>query len=469
VDLRIAGGHVLVDKAALEKLHDPLLHLVRNAFDHGLELPSERQSSGKPEVGRIEIRAYHQGGRTVIEVRDDGRGIHYDHIRRKAVERGWLNKEQAEAASKPQLLDLLFEPGFSTAAQISDLSGRGVGLDVVRSQLTALKGTITITSEPGRGTTFSLFIPLTLTVAKLMICIAGGTAYALPSEGIETILVPKADQVSESRGQRLLQWRRRLVPMRKLSELLPYNRPVPELEGRDALSAIPLPADWARPVLLLRLKSQVLAVEIDQVVTEQELVIKPIGSAIAAPGYIYGCTILGDGSVVPVIDGSELLARVLNTGTGEMKIAEVSAPTPRRALPSARGATQTVLIVDDSQSMRQTLELTFETAGYRVLLARDGREGIEQMQKHPEIALTICDVEMPNMNGFELLDRRRQDRSIASIPVVMLTSRTGEKHRRMALHLGATDFISKPQVEAELVALVAKYGTAEKSTQTAAT
>lgn len=469
VDLRIAGGHVLVDKAALEKLHDPLLHLVRNAFDHGLELPFERQSSGKPEVGRIEIRAYHQGGRTVIEVRDDGRGIHYDHIRRKAVERGWLSKEQAEAASKPQLLDLLFEPGFSTAAQTTDLSGRGVGLDVVRSQLTALKGTITITSEPGRGTTFSLFIPLTLTVAKLMICIAGGTAYALPSEGIETILVPKADQVSESRGQRLLQWRRRLVPMRKLSELLPYNRPVPELEGRDALAAIPLPADWARPVLLLRLKSQVLAVEIDQVVTEQELVIKPIGSAIAAPGYIYGCTILGDGSVVPVIDGSELLARVLNTGTGEMKVAEVSAATTRKALPSVRSVTQTVLIVDDSQSMRQTLELTFETAGYRVLVARDGREGIEQMQKHPEISLTICDVEMPNMNGFELLDRRRQDRSIASIPIVMLTSRTGEKHRKMAMHLGATDFISKPQVESELVALVAKYGTTEKSTQTAAT
>jgi two-component system, chemotaxis family, sensor histidine kinase and response regulator PixL len=466
VDLRIAGGHVLVDKAALEKLHDPLLHLVRNAFDHGIELPSERKINGKPEVGHIEIRAYHQGGRTVIEVRDDGRGIHYENIRRKAVERNWLTPEQAAAASKPQLLDLLFEPGFSTAAQTTELSGRGVGLDVVRSQLTALKGTITITSEPGRGTTFSLFIPLTLTVAKLMICIAGGTAYALPSDGIETILVPKADQVSESRGQRLLQWRRRLVPMRKLSELLPYNRPVPELEGRDALHAIPLPVDWARPVLILRLKSQVLAVEIDQVVTEQELVIKPIGSAIAAPGYIYGCTILGDGSVVPVIDGSELLARVLNTGTGEMRIAET--PTPRKALPPTRSAMQTVLIVDDSQAMRQTLELTFQTAGYRVLLARDGREGIEQMQKHPEVVLTLCDVEMPNMNGFELLDRHRQDRSIADIPVVMLTSRTGEKHRKMAMHLGATAFVSKPQVEAELVAIVAKYITARKSNLTTA-
>jgi chemotaxis protein histidine kinase CheA/CheY-like chemotaxis protein len=466
VDLRINGGHVLVDKAALEKLHDPLLHLVRNAFDHGLELPSERKISGKPEVGRIEIRAYHQGGRTVIEVRDDGRGIHYENIRRKAVERNWLTQEQAAAASKPQLLDLLFEPGFSTAAQTTELSGRGVGLDVVRSQLTALKGTITITSEPGKGTTFSLFIPLTLTVAKLMICIAGGTAYALPSDGIETILVPKADQVSESRGQRLLQWRRRLVPMRKLSELLPYNRPVPELEGRDALYAIPLPADWARPVLMLRLKSQVLAVEIDQVVTEQELVIKPISATIAPPGYIYGCTILGDGSVVPVIDGSELLARVLNLGTGDMKIAETPT-TPRKALPSARSAMQTVLIVDDSQAMRQTLELTFQTAGYRVLLARDGREGIEQMQKHSEIVLTLCDVEMPNMNGFELLDRHRQDPSIANIPVVMLTSRTGEKHRKMAMHLGATAFVSKPQVEAELVALVAKYIT-QKPNLTAA-
>lgn len=451
VELKLSGTGVLVDKAALEKLYDPLLHLLRNAFDHGIELPEIRRQFFKPERGQIEIRAYHQGSQTVIEVGDDGQGIHLEHIRFRALELGWLSSEQLAAMSTNQLLGLLFEPGFSTATQVSELSGRGVGLDVVRTQLRSLKGTVTVTTTPGQGTTFTLRIPLTLTIAKLLVCLVGMSAYALPADSIEEILIPKADQVKRSGRQRFLHWREQILPVYHLSELLEYAVPLPESIQSLALVAAPSPEDWALPMLIIHQDDQFLALEVDRLVTEQELVIKPFGAAIAPPSYIYGCTILGDGSLIPVIDGAALIDQMREQGKGANTTLSELTSKPKASIITANPL---VLIVDDSIALRQTLALTLQKAGYRVLQARDGREAIDQLQQNSHIQIVVCDIEMPNLNGFEFLTHRRQNSLLSKIPVVMLTSRSSEKHQRLATQLGASAYFTKPYLDQEFLASI---------------
>jgi len=464
-ELRINGAGVLVDKAALEKLYDPLLHLIRNSFDHGIERPEVRREQGKLERGQIEVRAYHQGSQTIVEVRDDGRGLNLDRIRSRAIEMGLLPEEKADSASTSTLLELMFEPGFSTASQVSELSGRGVGLDVVRSQLRSLKGSVSVVSEPGQGTCFTLRIPLTLTLAKLLVCFVGNSAFALPSDSIKEILIPQPEQVKFSGGKRFLHWQDRIAPAYHLSDLLNYACPLSDALPSQALVAVASPDDWASPMLLLEQDGQILALEIDRLVTEQELVIKPMGEAIAAPSYIYGCTIVGDGSLIPVIDGAALLESfvghgkyksvTIGNGQGSATSEDGEVVTSNPALPPQRMMTETVLVVDDSITLRQTLALTFEKAGYRVLQARDGREAIEQLQKNSAVInLVVCDVEMPNMNGFEFLSQRRQDPVISKPPVIMLTSRSSDKHRMLAKQLGAREYFTKPYIEQEFLTAI---------------
>ncbi|AFZ17148.1 hybrid sensor histidine kinase/response regulator [Allocoleopsis franciscana] len=477
VTLNLSGTGVLVDKAALEKLYDPLLHLLRNAFDHGIESPEIRRQQGKPEQGKIEIRAYHQGSQTIIEVKDDGQGLDTESIGKRAIELGLLSAEQLATTSNNHLFELVFEPGFSTAKQVSELSGRGVGLDVVRSQMRSLKGSITVSSSPGVGTTFTLHLPLTLTIAKLLVCLIGPTAIALPSDSVEEIVVPKSDQVKTTGEQRFLRWRDQIVPAYRLADILDYTCPLPESAPSQALVSVPSPADWALPMLVLRQEEQVLALEIDRLVTEQELVIKPFGSAIAPPSFTYGCTILGDGSLIPVIDGTVLLDQLLGHNTTATRINTGSKPITLTVNENSSinqtktGITAphapTVLVVDDAVALRRTLALTLERAGCRVLQARDGREALEQLrQGSSRVNLVVCDIEMPNMNGFEFLGQRRQDPQLSKIPVVMLTSRSNDKHRWLAMRLGATAYFTKPYLEQEFLVAIKHIIDEQKSQST---
>ena len=454
VNLKLSGIGVLVDRAVLEKLGDPLLHLLRNAFDHGIESPDIRRHLQKPEPGQIEIRAHHKASQTIIEVQDDGQGLNLDRIRSRALELKLLSAEQISRASDAQLFELIFEPGFSTAKQVSELSGRGVGLDVVRSQLRLLKGNVAVTSSPGKGTIFTLRLPLTLTITKLLVCLVGSAALALPSDSVEEIVIPKADQTKRLGTQRFLQWQGELVPAYPLADFLRYNCPSPEISHSKTLTALTSPAAWAPPMLILRLGTQTFALEIDRVATEQELAIKPFGSAITPPRFTYGCTILGDGSVIPVIDGNALLESAL-VGTGGNTIASKTTATVETDMaligPNkfslTTNAVPTILVVDDSVALRRTLAFTLERSNFRVLQARDGQEALEQLQQLSSVQLIICDVEMPNMNGFEFLNHRRRYPELAKIPVVMLTSRSNDKHQRLAVQLGATAYFTKPFVE----------------------
>lgn len=490
VGLELRGTDVLVDKVVAEKLYGPLLHLVRNAFDHGIEPPAMRQQQGKPSKGQIEINAYYQGKFLAIEVRDDGQGLNFEKIRQRAVEGQFITPEKASSLTEAQLTDLLFEPGFSTASQVNDLSGRGVGLDVVRAQLHALEGSVSVYSELHRGTTFVLQIPLSLTITKLLVAQASDRIYALLTDAIEQILIPQAHQIRSWDGGKALQWGNpndeRLVPVYQLSTVLKYssNLPEPAISGSQRAATV---GDAMKPIILVRYQDMLLGLEVDQLIGEQELVIRPLGAAIAPPDYIYGGSILADGRLTLVIDTAALMQQVFEQQTDSITESALTGSIPhllpfgqqqqlpaqiRAALPAGEparereqeggrwgqpvNAAQFILLVDDSITLRQTLALTLQKAGYQVLQAKDGYEAIEQLQRHNGIRLVICDIEMPRMNGFEFLRYRQQDPSLAKIPVMILTSRSGEKHRLIASELGATDYITKPFLERKLIEKVAE-------------
>lgn len=455
VNLSLKGTEVLIDKGILEKLYDPLLHLLRNAFDHGIESPDIRLSQGKSEEGQIEINAYHRGNQTIIEVRDDGKGLDINKIAHRVIERGLLSPDKLTVTTKDELLNFIFEPGFSTADKVSELSGRGVGLDVVRSQLQEVKGTVRVDSVPGQGTAFILSLPLTLTISKLLVCAVGATAIALPSESIDEIVFPQSNQLKQMGKQRYLSWREEMLPIYRLGDLLEYGYPISEeLKCKDFVNASTA-ENGTLPMLLLQGETQSFALEIDNFGKEQEMVIKPFNRTIAPPEYTYGCTVLGDGSLVPVIDAPSLLAYVRE----QNNIATPKVAGTSHQHNSFKASVETiqapmVLVVDDSAMMRRTLAITLRKVGYRVIQARDGLEAIDLLQQNSQVKLIVSDLEMPNLNGFEFLNQLRQNPDLSDIPTVMLTSRSNDKHRQLATHLGAAAYMTKPYIEQEFLAVL---------------
>jgi two-component system, chemotaxis family, sensor histidine kinase and response regulator PixL len=494
VELKLTGSEVLIDKAIAEKLYDPLLHLVRNAFDHGIELPHIRREFGKPEQGLIEIRAYHQGNHTVIEIRDDGQGLNLESIRRKAVEfhhiqSGEKARNDAYNLGKSELLDLIFSAGFSTANKVSEISGRGMGLDIVRTQMEALNGSISVDFLPNQGTIFILKIPFSMTTQKLMLVQAKGVIYALLLDTIEKIFIPFEEEIKEIEGKKVLYLNTNkdetMVALRQLSGLIDYhgsflNSSTPYTTSNTHDASI-----TKNPVLLLRRNQGKFALEVDQILGEQELVIRPLGNAIAAPKYIYGCSSLPNGNLILVIDASLLIeSKDIQQKTLDVMALPMVSSSNKTALaisgqtfsstpllspslsittietqpsyyqePNIQSA-KVVLVVDDAISLRQTLSLTLQKSGYQVIQAQNGVEALEKLHLHPEIEVVISDLEMPRMNGFELLSNFGQHPNLAKIPVVILTSRSAEKHRQLAEELGAKAYLTKPYLEHEFLSII---------------
>ncbi|YAF98435.1 MAG: response regulator [Nodularia sp. CChRGM 3473] len=475
VELKLTGTEVLVDKAIAEKIHDPLLHLVRNAFDHGIELPQVRRERGKPEQGTIEISAYHQGSQTIIEVRDDGQGLNFESIRQKAVELNFISNSNSD---KSELLDLMFAPGLSTADQVNEISGRGMGLDIVRSQLQALNGFISVQSLPNQGTTFILKIPFSMTTDKLMLIQAGGVVYALLLGNIEKILIPSTQSIREFEGKKALHWHtgedETIVNLHQFSELINYNGSLFNSASLQHTSISSETGVMKNPVLLLRRNQGIFGLEVDQIIGEQELVIRPLGNAIAPPKYIYGCSSLANGNLILVVDGALLLESNEMPAKLEVTALPTAYSLEKKALPMSdytvsntpllaastntiepnNKAPKVILVVDDAISLRQTLSLTLQKSGYQVIQAQNGIEALEQLQHHPDIQVIISDLEMPRMNGFELLGNLRQNPTFAKIPVLVLTSRSAEKHRQLAQELGANAYLTKPYLEHEFLSIV---------------
>ena len=491
VKLDLIGKNTLIEKAILEKLYDPLVHLVRNAFDHGIESPELRKLSGKSLQGTITIRAYKRGNYTYIEVQDDGQGIDLEKIRSAAVEKKLIDRNEAARMSKSQLYNLLFTPGFSLSQHISELSGRGMGLEAMLLQVEALKGSVTVRSELGKGTTFTLRLPWTLTITKLLVFRVKGNLLAIPVDTITTIVSATAEDLKgfdRLQGRQVYHWQGKIVPIVQ-PIFSAYHYPSSSLTSTALTVSLPLryrqrtaprlnhlQAQQPSGKVMLLLVSQgadTIALKIDQMLMEQDLVIKPFDKALTAPSYFYGCTILGDGRLVPVVDGPALVERVLSaefssnttaspkaelrqeppleTSTSSHKKQQVTIgkagqikSTPRLTLP-------TILVVDDSLTTRQTICSTLQKAGYPVVQAQNGADAIAQLQQHPQIQGVICDVEMPQMNGFEFLRSCRKQFSKDELPVLMLTSRTSERYRQLAKQLGANSYLTKPYLAQELL------------------
>ena len=463
VNLKLFGAGTLVDKSVLEKLYDPFVHLVRNAFDHGTESTQERLNRGKPAIATIEIRAYYRGNQTYIEIKDDGHGIDIEKIKAKAIAVGLLKSEQANQISKEEIYQFLFAPSFSTAEVVSELSGRGIGLSTVQEQVRSLKGSIEIKSEVGLGTNFIIKLPLTLSIAKLLIFSVQDRLMAIAIDTLLGIITVESNAIQIIQGKEFFRFEDRLIPLYPPS-IFADGYPLPK-KSLDMLTPEPFTEEDQTTLLLLADGDEIAALPIDRVINEQELAIKPFGKAVAPPSYLYGCTVLGDGSLVPVIDSTSLLAinpvnnlplPVISSAPNSPSSSPINSTDVQSVPPALRPKPKlqqrrTILIVDDSLTTRQALYLTLEKFGYQVIQSVDGREALEQLSRSPDIQAVICDVEMPVMNGFEFLTACRKENRYAKLPIVMLTSRSGAKHRRVAEMLGASGYHTKPYLEQQLI------------------
>ncbi|BCX12749.1 MAG: hybrid sensor histidine kinase/response regulator [Thermosynechococcus sp.] len=433
VNLVIEGSHILIDRTVLSVLADPLLHLVRNAFDHGIEPAEERQALGKPAVGTITLKAAYRGNQTVITVADDGRGLNPEKIRQRARQLG-LARDWLETASDRDLWQLIFEPGFSTAAQVTSLSGRGVGMDVVRTNLRQIRGDIQIQSTPGQGTRFTITIPYTLSVVRALLIEAAGMLLAVPTEVIEEMVLADRYPRVEALGSTLIDWEGYLIPLLELSQIFHFQRPPSpvEMQGAPAINA---------PTLIILTQGETgLALRVDRYWSEQEVTIRQVEGELPLPKGFSGCTILGNGRIVPLLDPLALFDRL-------------EQQRPRAPVASAAAPSQDiVLVVDDSVNVRRFLASTLEKAGYRVEQAKDGQEAIDKLQGGLQVNALVCDIEMPRLDGFGVLTQIRRIPQCQNTPVLMLTSRTGQKHRQLAERLGAAAYFSKPFRESELLA-----------------
>jgi chemosensory pili system protein ChpA (sensor histidine kinase/response regulator) len=444
-ELVVEGRETMIDKMILEQLYDPMTHLVNNAIAHGIEDPEVRQARGKSPTGRITIRTYYQGNQTVISVSDDGAGIDPERVKAKALEKGLITPSQAASLSRLDIYDLLFLPGFSTKDQADDFAGRGVGMDVVKTSLNEIRGDIVTDSSLGEGTTFTIRLPLTLSISKALCCVSDRGRIAFPMDGVEDILdIPKEEITVDAQGQSCVQWRDTLLPFRPLSELLRYSRHL----GRGTVYGSTEDEEMTS-IVVLRGGSNVLALQVDQVLGEQEIVIKQLEGPAPKPLGVAGATVQGDGRVMPIADVLELID--LATGRIREATSMVWDQVPAAPEPVAAKTEPMVLIVDDSITVRELLSMTFNKVGYRVEQARDGQEAWEKLRAGLPCDLVFCDIEMPRMDGLELLSRIHKDPNLSHLPVAMLTSRGADRHRQLAADLGASGYFTKPYLEEALL------------------
>jgi chemosensory pili system protein ChpA (sensor histidine kinase/response regulator) len=446
--LQIEGRETLIDKVILEQLYDPMTHLVNNAITHGIETPEERFAKNKPPVGQITIRAFLQGNQTVVSITDDGAGIDIEQVKAKAIQKGLLAPQSAKTMSRVDAYNLLFHPGFSTKDKVDDFAGRGVGMDVVRTTLSKIQGAIVTDSTLGKGTTFTIRLPLTLSICKALCCVSDKTRIAFPMDGVEQMIdIPAKNVTTDAQGQSCISWRDSLLPFRPLKELLTYNRQI----SRGSVYGGTREEDMIS-IVVLRSAGTFIGIQVDQVLGEQEIVIKQFEGPAPKPVGVAGATILGDGRIMPIADVLELID--LSMGRLQQKGSEswAQGSAPVRSEKATLIETEpTVLIVDDSITVRELLSMTFSNAGYRVEQARDGKEAWEKLCGGLPCDIVFCDIEMPRMDGLELLSCIHQDPKLSHLPIAMLTSRGADRHRQMAVQLGARGYITKPYLEEALL------------------
>ncbi|MFB3818189.1 MAG: Hpt domain-containing protein [Candidatus Methylomirabilales bacterium] len=439
VALEVRGETVEVDNSLIEQLADPLLHLLRNAVAHGIEGEEERRARGKPAHGTVSLNAYHQGGALYVEVEDDGRGMDPRALQAEAVRRNFLTAEAAAALPESEALNLIFLPGFSTAAQVTAAAGRGVGMDVVRTNIRRLNGDVGVETEVGVGTRFTIKLPLTVIIADALFVRVATETFAVPLTAVAMIRMVGPAEVQASGPAEMLRVEDQLVDLLHLDRVLGLASPA--ARGRT-------------PVVVLRAAGRLVALAVDELVGKEEIVIKGLGDFLEGVGPFAGATITGDGRVILLLDPARLLAAgPEGAGSRPEAVDAGLAPGPAAALPAA-GERGRLLLVDDSISVRKFVAQMLQRGGFDVVTAMDGMEALARLGEATFQAV-ITDLEMPRMNGYELIEELRRRPSTRALPVVVLTTRAGGKHLGLAQRLGVQHYVTKPADEAALVRLMA--------------
>lgn len=432
VNLEITGEDVLVDSAVLNRLTDPLMHMLRNAVDHGIEPPEERLRAGKPDSGTVSIRVERHGDNVSLRIRDDGRGLDYEKIRRLGVERGLISGDP-ESLSEMDLARLVLLPGFSTRDEATQISGRGIGMDVVNTAVMEQRGTLDIVSEPGSGIDVTLRVPMTLISVHTLLVRNSGVVLGIPSSSVQQLIFSDLGQWRHEEDGAVFEFEERDYKVYLLSNLVGIDTPMPDLHGPRPL-----------PLLLVQGEREHYAVILEEVLDNRYLVVKRLGRYVPKITGVIGGAILGDGSVAGVLDLRELLRYQSESARDALQ------NIGRHTLAERRQELPLVLVVDDSVSARRSLAELVADAGYRAVTAIDGLEALNSIEKERPAAI-LLDMEMPRMNGLELAAHLRADNQTSDIPLIMITSRSTEKHRRQAETAGVDRYFTKPYQEDRLV------------------
>ena len=444
VNFQVNGGSTLVDRQVLEALSNPLVHMLRNAFDHGIEPVAERLAAGKQPQGQIDIRATHQGNQTLIIVQDDGAGIDLERVRDRAIALG-IHPTALTKLGEQETLELIFEPGFSTAQQVSALSGRGVGMDIVRTNLARIRGHIEIDTRPGEGTQFTIRVPFTLSTIRGLLAEVGGIRLGFATDSIQAVIRLKDKTIHQSAEQESFDWEAQRVPLIRLNEYLTINCPNKVVyQDRPPIVSEAI-------ALLVHHESGLKALYVDKFWGEQEIVIRQVENVFPLPPGFMGCTILEDGHAVPLADIPRLIEWVNQQASSPNK----HSGKPVEPLSDLEQPT-TILVADDSINVRRLIAHTLEKAGYQVKQARDGREAVDQILSGLSPQAVLCDLEMPRLNGFGVLAEIKAKPEFKTLPIIMLTSRGSEKHRQLAQDLGASGYLTKPYENSELLEALAR-------------
>ena len=427
IDLIISGEETELDKSIVEEIGDPLTHIIRNSCDHGIEDPATRKAAGKPEKGTIELKAYNEGNHIVIEIIDDGKGIDADAIRIKAVERGIISENEADTMSNKEIYSIIFRPGFSMAAKVTNISGRGVGMDVVKTNVEKLHGVIDIDSEVGKGTTLKLKIPLTLAIIQSLLVGTQEEIYAIPLANVnETVRVP-VDNIYTIEGKNVLRLRDEVLSLVRLSDLFGVKQ---VLESGDQTY-----------VVVISVAETKLGIIVDNLIGQEEIVIKSLGSYLANIDGIAGGTIRGDGRVTLIVD-----VGVIMDMAKEVKVdikSSMSAEATQKAKESP--ADYKVLVVDDSKMDRTIISKALAPTGITLIEATNGLEALNIIKsgEHAFDAVLI-DIEMPKMDGYTLAGEIRKYSKYRNLPLIAVTSRTSKSDRLRGVEVGMTEYITKP-------------------------
>ncbi|MGQ0812656.1 MAG: hybrid sensor histidine kinase/response regulator [Nitrospiraceae bacterium] len=455
ITLVTSGEHTEVDTGLVERLVDPLIHLVRNAVYHGIEPAATRVAHGKPSTGSVYLHAAHRGSAVIIEVEDDGSGLDLEKIKAKAVARGLVRSEVAETLPEQEVIKFIFLPGFSTADQVGDQAGRGVGLDVVKRVIEAMNGHLEVESIRGTGTKFTLHLPLTLLIATALMVRVENERYAIPLPSVREVTMPSANSIQHMGERTVLHIADEAIEVQPLRALL--RRESGLVEGRT-------------PIVIVRTATGPLGLAVDELLGRQEIVIKTLGTLKPFGRSCFGgATIDPEGRVVLVLDIGRLTARdsqysaALSDETSVPLLPEASVPTDLMGEGKQRDLP--ILLIDDSLSIRKFVGKMLETAGYQVDTAVDGEEGLRKASDQT-YRLIITDLEMPKLNGFEVIQALRSRPQTRATPIMVMTTRAGEKHRQMAINVGATAYIAKPVEERSLIREVERWIGHEAGAQT---